>query len=123
MNRNGNLVGGSKNRLVLRDTLKEEASLKANRRGNVYGEISINYEKIHFYDFCRGKSVPVLVRLTFDDTRLKDLTNDKVHKLDRISREFHYDADDEWYDDEHDDEHDGRSRGDKDDGFIRLLVP
>lgn len=112
VNRNGQLVGGASNRLVVKDTLQEEESFRANRQGRVHGELKLDYDRIYFRDFCRGNNRPVLMRLTFNDIRIKDVTNDKVEHLDRVTRSFRAD-DAGWWDN-------GDDRGD---GLVRILVP
>jgi len=120
--RDGRLIGGQRDRLVLRDTLRDTDSFRVSRDGRIHGELVLNYEDLHERDFCRGNARPVLVRLGFNDVRLHDLTNDKIERLDRISRSFR--DDDSWNSYDEDDRYDdGGWLGESGGGGVRIIVP
>lgn len=72
--RAGVVTGGQGDRRIVRQYVAERVSYRADREGRINGTMSL--EAPDPAAFCGRDRFPVLVRVTYDDITLRDVTND-----------------------------------------------
>ncbi|MDC0746708.1 hypothetical protein [Polyangium mundeleinium] len=77
--RAGVVTGGQGDRRIVRQYISERSALRADREGRIVG--SLNLEAPPPAAFCSRDRRPILVRVTYDDVTLRDVTNNVVVRL------------------------------------------